>query len=355
MDISFTVPMAGGKLPDAILFMPEGTHEICATVDGEAQRVKVIVDRSCLACLQRDLEEKLKENVKPVVLFKHNEDGPAAFIPSSFDYIDGKGPVLLGEWSASGGNAILGRDFGYFSPRFNYSWETCRPVGLLDGIEVGSLVNSPAFEKNARIAASKPSAQGPAGSDDRSEESRDSGGTQSGEETGTTRDTTMFEQLAKLGIMTQDEIKSENAAAIAEERLNALKSEKADTSALEAAKKELDETKKELGECQAAKARVSELEAQVSASKAELESVKKDKEALIEAEITSAVSAGKIADKDDAAKSALRSALTADITAGKALINSMSPNPAFSSVVAGKAAAGNEALMGRERMIKSFE
>lgn len=152
MDFEFNVPLAFGDAPACIVYMPKGEHFINASIGG---RQKVIVDRSCLEGLQRDLALKLTQNVRPVCYFDH-KTGPASFIPSAFDYMDGVGVILEGEWTESGKKAVVGRDYGYFSPAFKLNMATCRPVGLEpNDIEVGSLVNDPAFESIARIAASK--------------------------------------------------------------------------------------------------------------------------------------------------------------------------------------------------------
>ena len=89
---------------------------------------------------------------------------------------------------------------------------------------------------------------------------------------------------------------------------------------------------------------------------AELAEVKASKAALIDAEIEAAIKAGKIAPEDEDAKEALKTALTANIKAGKALIASINPNPAFTTVVAGKANNGNggNEPTGRDRIIENI-
>lgn len=357
MDFEFNVPLAFGDAPACIVYMPEGEHFINAFIGG---RQKVIVDRSCLDGLQRDLALKLTQNVRPVCYFDH-KTGPASFIPASFDYMDGVGVILKGEWTESGKKAVLGRDYSYFSPAFKLNMATCRPVGLEpDDIEVGSLVNDPAFENIARIAASKAKLEnftvlGP-----------DAPLNSDGEDTDAVHDQTnntntkMYELLLKCGILTKEEAASENASKIAEDKINKLKkkSESGEKSEaeLEAAKKKAEEAEKEAASCKAAKAKLDDTEAKLKAAEAELAEVKASKAALIDAEIEAAIKAGKIAPENEEAKEALKTALTANIKAGKALIDTMKPDPAFTTVVAGKGkdGSGGEELTGRDRIIDNI-
>lgn len=340
MDFEFNVPLAFGDAPACIVYMPEGEHFINASIGG---RQKVIVDRSCLEGLQRDLALKLTQNVRPVCYFDH-KTGPASFIPAAFDYMDGVGVILKGEWTESGKKAVLGRDYSYFSPAFKLNMTTCRPVGLEpDDIEVGSLVNDPAFENIARIAASKAKLEnftvlGPDAPLNSDGEDTDAVHNQTNN-----TNTTMYELLVKCGVLTKEEAASDKAGKIAEDKINDLKkkSEGGEKSKaeLEAAKKELDDT-----------------EAKLKAAEEELAEVKASKAALIDAEIEAAIKAGKIAPENEEAKEALKTALTANIKAGKALIDTMKPDPAFATVVAnkGKGGSGGEELTGRDRIIENI-
>lgn len=369
MDFEFNVPLAFGDAPACIVYMPEGEHFINAFIGG---RQKVIVDRSCLDGLQQDLALKLTQNVRPVCYFDH-KTGPASFIPASFDYMDGVGVILKGEWTESGKKAVLGRDYSYFSPAFKLNMATCRPVGLEpDDIEVGSLVNDPAFENIARIAASKAKLEnftvlGPDahlnsdGEDTDAVHNRTPRGMRGLKHNQTNNtNTTMYELLVKCGVLTKEEAASDNAGKIAEDKINNLKkkSEDGDKSEaeLEAAKKKAEEAEKEAASCKAAKAKLDDTEAKLKAAEAELAEVKASKAALIDAEIEAAIKAGKIAPENEEAKEALKTALTANIKAGKALIDTMKPDPAFTTVVAGKGkgGSGGEELTGRDRIIDNI-
>jgi phage I-like protein len=137
----------------SIVYLPEGVHEISATVDGKPQKRKVTVDERILAGFSEDLKARQSRNVRPFGGFDHKE-GPASFIPLEFRYERGTGLILDVEWTAAGRAAIDGKDYSYFSPTFSLAKGKDIPVGLLKRGEVGSLVNEPAFEEIERIAAS---------------------------------------------------------------------------------------------------------------------------------------------------------------------------------------------------------
>ena len=135
----------------SIVFMPAGTHEITASVDGKPKTVTVTVDRRVLSSFQEDLEKRKESNVRPFAGFDHVA-GAASFIPHEFRYEDGVGLVLEGEWTQAGRQAVEGKDYSYFSPSFLL--KAGIPLGLPKRGEVGSLVNDPAFVEIPRIAAS---------------------------------------------------------------------------------------------------------------------------------------------------------------------------------------------------------
>jgi phage I-like protein len=138
--------------PETIVYLPEGRTTISATVDGRPQTVDVEVGPESLEALQRDLESRNEQNVRPIVDFDHRDDGPAAAIPRQFRYEAGRGVLLDLEWTRAGRSAIEGRDYSYFSPLF-IADDSGRPVGLDPLRPIGGLVNSPAFREIQRIAA----------------------------------------------------------------------------------------------------------------------------------------------------------------------------------------------------------
>lgn len=146
-----------GKATAVFQYMPPGKSVICATVDGKPARREVFVDASTAERLQRDLEEKLAaakagRKAAPCGLFDHR-DGAACLHPKRFSWDDARGVLLEAEWTQAGKAAVEGRDYLYWSPTFRRVKATGRVMGLQDGVEVGSLVNNPAFESIEPVAA----------------------------------------------------------------------------------------------------------------------------------------------------------------------------------------------------------
>lgn len=150
--------------PQFIPYMPAGAHVIHATVNGEPGCARVYVDASACARLNADLAElweaaRRREHARPVLYFDHKQ-GEAAAFPRRFVWDDERGILLeIAEWTAAGRAAVEGSNYGYISPAFRLSREDGQVLGLVPGVEVGSLVNDPAFERIDpivdNIAASK--------------------------------------------------------------------------------------------------------------------------------------------------------------------------------------------------------
>lgn len=139
------------SLSESIVYLPEGQHEINATVNGKAAKRNVTVDDRILASFADDLQSRQSRNVRPFAGFDHKA-GPASFIPKEFRYEKGVGLMLDVEWTQAGKNAVEGKDYSYFSPAFLL--RNGVPTGLPTHGEIGSLVNEPAFEAMEKIAAS---------------------------------------------------------------------------------------------------------------------------------------------------------------------------------------------------------
>lgn len=152
------------KAPQFIPYMPAGEHVIHATINGEPGSARVFVDASACARLNADLAElweasRRREHARPVLYFDHKQ-GEAAAFPRRFVWEDERGILLeIAEWTAAGRAAVEGANYGYISPAFRLSREDGQVLGLVPGVEVGSLVNDPAFERIDpivdNIAASK--------------------------------------------------------------------------------------------------------------------------------------------------------------------------------------------------------
>ena len=143
-----------GEIPTAIMFMPAGNQKILPLINGTpaTEEIELNIDSTVLDQLQRDLENRLKKNVRPTGEFDH-KPGPASFIPKRFEWRDGEGLFLEVDWTASGQKAVRGRDYSYFSPSFKMA--DGKIVGLPEKGAIGALTNNPAFREIRRIAASE--------------------------------------------------------------------------------------------------------------------------------------------------------------------------------------------------------
>jgi phage I-like protein len=146
----------GSGLPEEIVYLPEGDHQIKPWVDGKPQEVtvKVLASRGAeiAASLQSALDGRMKSNVRPWFDFEHKR-GVASALPKAFRYEPGKGVMAAVEWTGAGKAAIEGKDFSYFSPVFLLGDDGV-PDGLPERGPLGGLVNEPAFREIPRIAAS---------------------------------------------------------------------------------------------------------------------------------------------------------------------------------------------------------
>lgn len=160
MSLSIKLSENGGAAPEAVPYMPAGRSEICATVNGAPGRRVVVADRAAAERLNADLAEKLQaaaehRKARPLVMFDHNVQGGAAAVPVGFEWDDERGILLRVEWTQAGREAVEGGNYGYVSPSFRLRPGSGEILGLADGVEVGSLVNDPAFERNECIAAGR--------------------------------------------------------------------------------------------------------------------------------------------------------------------------------------------------------
>lgn len=320
-----------GKAPDWLMYLPEGTHEICASVNGKPGKRKVSVSEKCVAALQASLSARRESGDKPCLFFDHKR-GTAAAYPDRFEYgttHDGKKGVMLHieRWSDSGRRAVEGCDYNGFSPTFIVDAEGT-PCGLpASTAEIGSLTNEPAFKANARIAAcaennhlaetwNKEASLSPAYATIAA----------AWEPVESSPSNKMKEYIAeKLGLdpakATVDEIKAAYEAAETQSAANKAELDKMKegtstaTAELEAKLKKTEEEK-------------ASLEAKL---KEQQEANAKQAEAAADAAIEAAVAAGKIAPENATVKASLRAVLIADPANGQAIISAMQVNPALKS------------------------
>jgi len=298
--------------------MPKGKHTICATVNGVPETRTVEVTAEAASALQCDLARKLEahkrgECARPCGLFDH-EAGKASFLPKRFSWDEAKGIVLEVEWTSAGKVAVEGKDYSYFSPRFALDGEGLVAGLVPDGVEVGSLVNNPAFDRIEMIAASKAQvgAPAPARSLERGEKEPYHGD---------------MEEIKKLLGLPADAPDSAVLAAISD-----LKRGK-DDAAKEAADKAVAE-KAAAERAEKAERKAEDAKKECDAMKARLEASTKEAE---EAFISAACAAGKIAPKDDDAKAAWRDMYRANAVSACKAMNAICVNSALNVVTAGKA------------------
>jgi len=294
-------------LAESIVYLPEGEHEIHATVNGKPAKRKVTVDESILAAFANDLQSRQSRNVRPFAGFDH-KTGPASFLPKEFRYEPGVGLVLDIEWTQAGKNAIEGKDYSYFSPNFLLANGT--PSGLPTHGEIGSLVNEPAFEAMEKIAASY------------------------------NENTMDIKPLIELGLVSED-VDPALAMELARAEIEAMKSKIAEV--------EAGYMQKEADAVQAAANYATELETVTASRDALAGEVETLKASLAEIEdkaadgvIEDAVQAGRIAPQDDKAKAFWKAQIKADKNAIE-ILNAIPAKPVNGeTVLAGKAEEGTK-------------
>jgi phage I-like protein len=282
----------------SIVFLPEGTHQITASVGGKPKTLTVTVDDRVLAGFADDLARRQESNVRPFAGFDH-KPGAASFIPQAFRYEPGVGLMLDVDWTSAGRAAIEGRDYSYFSPTFLVSKDGI-PTGLTGRGEIGSLVNDPAFEEIPRIAASHTPTDNP------------------------------MDHLIELGLV-EASCAPDQALETAKAALASLREAAAQVETVEAANMAKKSAEDELADL---KKRNEELEAAYKSLKDEMAT---KASAAADTAIEEAIKAGRIAPQDDATKAFWRSSITTNPEAVKAL-NAIPVNPALSgkAVLAGR-------------------
>lgn len=154
----------GGRKRVTIQYIPAGESVIDATVNGVPARRTVRVDGRTAARLQEDLEAaharaEAGQTAAPCGYFDHRT-GPASFRPVRFMDGGARGVLLEVELTEAGRKALEGGDYAYFSPNFRRNKATGEVLGLrTDTVEVGSLVNDPAFQTIEQIAAARANAE----------------------------------------------------------------------------------------------------------------------------------------------------------------------------------------------------
>jgi len=209
------------KVPDEILYVPEGKHHIFPQSHPEGIEISMPPEKGALvaAAFQRQLNELRANSVHPRLDFDHKTQGPASGYPQTFRYQPGKGIMCGVKWSRSGKEALEGGDYGYFSPTVDIDDDGV-PAALPDRGPLGALVNDPAFREMPRVAAAaaEKSPKQPA----------------------------MPNELVTCGLLTETEAARENAAELARTRVSAMKSDGTTLSERDKRVAELEEENKKL-------------------------------------------------------------------------------------------------------------
>jgi phage I-like protein len=266
--------IADAGVPDEFVYIPEGKHRIFPKSNPDGVWVNMPADRGEIiaAAFNKDLEQRQKQNVKPWIDFEHANKGPSAGEPTGFRYEKGKGLMCSASWSSAGRAAIEGRDFRYFSGRFDLEGDL--PCGLPERGPLGGLVNEPAFREIPAITASEAE-----------------------EITDPTIAMDKILILASCGILSDTEAALPNAEALARTRITAMQSES------DMRKQKIDQLECELAD----------LKKQHAAVTAECAA---GKELRVKSIVEAAVAAGKIAPKDEDTKQELKELIEANEALG---------------------------------------
>ena len=147
IDAGVTHALADAALPEWIMWMPAGDHQILASKRGKPIRLRMQVDAGTAATMQRTLREYLAEGrQRPFLDFDHERKAASGW-PLEFAWRESPEPGVWCrvDWSEAGKAAITGRSYRSFSPSF---YEASKNPSRVEGAPLcmGSLLNNPAFE-----------------------------------------------------------------------------------------------------------------------------------------------------------------------------------------------------------------
>lgn len=147
IDAGVTHALADAALPEWIMWMPAGDHQIVASKRGKPFRLRMQVDAGTAATMQQTLSEYLAEGrQRPFLDFDHERKAASGW-PLEFAWRESPEPGVWCrvDWSEAGKAAITGRSYRSFSPSF---YETPENPSRVEGAPLcmGSLLNNPAFE-----------------------------------------------------------------------------------------------------------------------------------------------------------------------------------------------------------------
>lgn len=133
------------SLPNEIVWMPVGTHDLTAkTLDGSGFYAPIICDAISAKNVISSFDE-LKRSNHPVWLDLDHDDGAAAAWVDEFYWDPRRGIIARIKWTPRGESALRNKEFYSFSPAFSADQFGGHVAGLLRGHAAGGLVNCPAF------------------------------------------------------------------------------------------------------------------------------------------------------------------------------------------------------------------
>lgn len=156
--ISAKLPEIGDGIPDEIVWMPAGTHEISAhSLDNpDGFQGDVVVDAESAKYIQSSFEKFTAEGNRFWLDRNHDDDQAVAWV-KGFRWDDTRGIIAKVEWTDLGKQILTQKLYYSFSPAFMLHPQTHQVVSLIPGHAAGGLVNAPAFgtAMPALVAASK--------------------------------------------------------------------------------------------------------------------------------------------------------------------------------------------------------
>lgn len=150
----------GANAPEEIMVFPAGQHTIHATQNDRPVTKTVLVDAFTAKAMQAALDAHVAAGPqKPYFDFNHDDDAASAW-PLAFRWSDGADGRPAGvyaklEWSRSGAEAVAGRAYRSFSPVFHVDGGNPARVTTAP-LNMGGLVNTPAFRAQSPIWAKQP-------------------------------------------------------------------------------------------------------------------------------------------------------------------------------------------------------
>lgn len=152
----------GDTVPDVVMWMPGGVHNINALRGERPINITVEVNASAAAAAQQSLRDYLS-NTRQRPCFDFDHDGKeAAGWPTEFFWSDTPEPGVYArvEWSKAGQEAISGKVYRSFSPTFDVDYAKTPPTVIARPMTfMGSLTNDPAFKQIRPLWAKAAGAQ----------------------------------------------------------------------------------------------------------------------------------------------------------------------------------------------------